>query len=78
MAGRSSSNDAALELQTLAGILRYSAGIIKRLRYAGGLMEFRAAASTGASYHIDLYLVCGATAGYWTRARITSILVSSH
>ena len=46
-------------LQTLAEILFLSAGITKRKSYPGGEMLFRAAACTGALYHIDLYLVCG-------------------
>src|SRR5918993_763123 len=48
-----------LNLQTLAEIFYFSAGITKRRSYAGGEMLFRAAACTGALYHIDLYLVCG-------------------
>ncbi len=44
--------------QTLAEILFLSAGITKRRKYPGGEMLFRAAACTGALYHIDLYLVC--------------------
>src|SRR5437870_3307659 len=47
------------DLATLAAVLHYSAGITKHLRYPGGLMPFRAAACTGALYHIELYLVCG-------------------
>ena len=46
-------------IQTLAEILYLSAGITKRRSYPGGEMLFRAAACTGALYHIDLYLVCG-------------------
>ena len=46
-------------LQTLAEILFLSAGITKRKSYPGGEMLFRAAACTGALYHIDLYLICG-------------------
>ena len=46
------------DLATLASLLYFSAGITKRIRYAGGDMYFRAAACTGALYHIDLYLVC--------------------
>jgi SagB-type dehydrogenase family enzyme len=46
-------------LQTLAEILYLAAGITKRKRYPGGEILFRAAACTGALYHIDLYLVCG-------------------
>jgi SagB-type dehydrogenase family enzyme len=46
-------------IQTLAEILFLSAGITKRRSYPGGEMLFRAAACTGALYHIDLYLACG-------------------
>jgi SagB-type dehydrogenase family enzyme len=46
-------------LQNLAEILYLSAGITKRRTYPGGEILFRAAACTGALYHIDLYLVCG-------------------
>jgi SagB-type dehydrogenase family enzyme len=56
------SSDAALTsvpaLQTLAELLHFSAGITKRRRYPGGEIYFRAAACTGALYHVDLYLVC--------------------
>jgi len=45
--------------QTLAEILFLSAGVTRRRSYPGGEMLFRAAACTGALYHIDLYLVCG-------------------
>ena len=48
-----------MNLQTLAEILYFSAGITRRRNYAGGEMLFRAAACTGALYHIDLYVVCG-------------------
>ncbi len=44
---------------TLASLLNYSAGITKRSTFPGGEMVFRAAACTGALYHIELYLVCG-------------------
>ncbi len=46
--------------QTLAEILFLSAGVTKRRSYPGGEILFRAAACTGALYHIDLYLACGA------------------
>jgi len=46
-------------LLTLATLLFLSAGITKRRAYPGGEIYFRAAACTGALYHIDLYLVCG-------------------
>ena len=46
-------------LEILAQIFYYSTGITKRKEYPGGMqMFFRAAACTGALYHIDLYLVC--------------------
>jgi SagB-type dehydrogenase family enzyme len=45
--------------QLLAEIFFLSAGITKRRRHPGGEILFRAAACTGALYHIDLYLVCG-------------------
>lgn len=44
---------------TLAEILYLSAGITKRRKYPGGEILYRAAACTGALYHIDLYIVCG-------------------
>lgn len=56
------SADAAQEViptrQTLAEIFFLSAGVTKRRSYPGGEMLFRAAACTGALYHIDLYMVC--------------------
>lgn len=48
------------DLETLAALCRLSAGITRRLRLPGGsTIAFRAAACTGALYHIELYLVCG-------------------
>ncbi len=44
--------------QNLAEILFLSAGVTRRRNYPGGEILFRAAACTGALYHIDLYLVC--------------------
>jgi SagB-type dehydrogenase family enzyme len=46
-------------VQILAEILYLSAGITRRRPYPGGEILFRAAACTGALYHIDLYIVCG-------------------
>lgn len=43
----------------LSKILHFSAGITKRIDYPWGEMAFRAAACTGALFHIELYLVCG-------------------
>lgn len=53
----------ALSLKHLAGLLYYSAGITKRGIVPGGQIFFRAAACTGALYHIELYLVCGGIHG---------------
>jgi SagB-type dehydrogenase family enzyme len=47
------------DLVTLTQILYYSAGLTKRRAYPGGEIHFRAAACTGALYHVDLYVVCG-------------------
>jgi SagB-type dehydrogenase family enzyme len=56
--------DRVPDLVTLTQVLYYSAGIVRRRSYpGGGEMFFRAAANTGALYHIDLYLVCGALPG---------------
>jgi len=46
-------------VQALTEILHLSAGITRRRTHPGGEILFRAAACTGALYHIDLYLVCG-------------------
>jgi SagB-type dehydrogenase family enzyme len=47
-----------LDAALLSTLLQLSAGITKYLRFPGGTMAFRAAACTGALYHIDLYVVC--------------------
>ena len=47
------------DMTTLSSILYFSAGITKRLNFPWGDMPFRAAACTGALYHIELYVVCG-------------------
>jgi SagB-type dehydrogenase family enzyme len=47
-------------LETLARLCFFSNGITRVLRRRGGQgMPFRAAACTGALYHIELYLICG-------------------
>ncbi len=46
------------DLATLARLCFYANGVTKRLRYPGGVMDFRAAACTGALYHVELYLAC--------------------
>jgi SagB-type dehydrogenase family enzyme len=52
------SGAAALDLRALAHLLYFSAGVLRRRPYPGGEIFFRAAACTGALYHIDLYVVC--------------------
>ncbi len=47
------------DLKTLTRILWFSAGITKKITSLWGEMLFRAAACTGALYHIELYIVCG-------------------
>jgi SagB-type dehydrogenase family enzyme len=52
------------DLAALGRLCLYSNGITKRRRYAGGgEMHFRAAACTGALYHIELYLACAELPG---------------
>lgn len=55
--------DAGLTLSSLASVLQLSAGVTKRLRAGNGYMYFRAAACTGALYHIELYVVSGPLSG---------------
>ncbi|MBI3091592.1 MAG: SagB/ThcOx family dehydrogenase [Candidatus Tectomicrobia bacterium] len=58
--GRAGRMDAIPDLALLARLLRFAAGITKRRTYGEKLeIFFRAAACTGALYHIDLYAVCG-------------------
>ena len=58
--GEMSPSSSALDLSALAQLLHYSAGLIRRstLRNAGEV-HYRAAASAGALYPIELYVVCG-------------------
>jgi SagB-type dehydrogenase family enzyme len=55
--------DSAPDLQDLARILYFSAGITKQRAHPGGEIYFRAAACTGALYEIELYVVTGDLAG---------------
>jgi SagB-type dehydrogenase family enzyme len=50
---------ATLDLGVVARLLYFSAGITKSIRYPWGYIKFRAAACTGALYHIELYVICG-------------------
>ena len=54
-----SANAQVPNFQALSKILQFSAGITRRIDYPWGEMAFRAAACTGALFHIELYLVCG-------------------
>src|SRR5207249_2365346 len=51
--------DCVPDLVTLTQLLYYCAGITRRMTYPGGEIFYRAAACTGALYHVDLYVVCG-------------------
>src|SRR5579872_2077486 len=59
----SSRADSVPDLQDLARILYFSAGITKQRRSSGGEIYFRAAACTGALYEIELYVVTDVLAG---------------
>jgi SagB-type dehydrogenase family enzyme len=60
---RALGRDAVPDLQDLARILFFSAGITKQRKYPGGEIFFRAAACTGALYEIELYVVTGELKG---------------
>jgi SagB-type dehydrogenase family enzyme len=53
----------SLTVETLSRVLFFTAGITKHLRFSRGRMPFRAAACTGALYHVELYLVTGGVEG---------------
>jgi SagB-type dehydrogenase family enzyme len=55
---------APLDLERLAEVLFFSAGLTKKKVYPGGQsVHFRAAASTGALYETEIYVVAGAVDG---------------
>ncbi|MCU4743221.1 SagB family peptide dehydrogenase [Natronoglomus mannanivorans] len=58
---RRSGGDASTDLdrEAVAALCHYAAGITKTIERSGREHHFRAAAATGALYHVDLYLVCG-------------------
>jgi SagB-type dehydrogenase family enzyme len=56
---REAGRSAAPDLQGLAHLLYYSAGITRRRPYPGGEILFRTYSCTGALYEIELYVVCG-------------------
>jgi len=51
------------DLATVARLCHLSNGVLRRRRFADGEIGFRAAACTGALYHIELYLACGELPG---------------
>ena len=55
--------DSVPDVQDLARILYFSAGITKQRKSQGGEIYFRAAACTGALYEIELYVVTGGLPG---------------
>jgi SagB-type dehydrogenase family enzyme len=60
---RALSNNAVPDLEDVARILFFSAGITRQRKYPGGEIYFRAAACTGALYEIELYVVTGELKG---------------
>lgn len=54
----SSQAEAIPDLETLAELLFFSAGVIRSKKHPGGETFFRAAACTGALYEIELYFAC--------------------
>src|SRR5204863_7964093 len=64
VAGEGSASPATLTLGALASLLYYMAGVTKQKTYqGGGQMLFRAAASTGALYQTEVYVVAGEVEG---------------
>ena len=56
--------DAVPTAEDLSALLFYTGGVTKVGTVAGGgKLHFRAAACTGALYHIEIYLVCGPLPG---------------
>jgi SagB-type dehydrogenase family enzyme len=64
IAGEGASPPAALTLGALTSLLYYMAGVTRHKTYpGGGEVLFRAAASTGALYQTEVYVVAGALEG---------------
>ena len=53
----------APDVEALSTLCQYAAGITTELEVYGERREFRAAAATGALYHVDLYVVTGDLGG---------------
>jgi len=56
--GKQASGEAIPDLETLAQLLFFSAGVVRSKKHEQGETFFRAAACTGALYEIELYVVC--------------------
>ena len=56
--GFGSGPPSALGVAALAHLLYFSAGVLRKRAYPGGEIFYRAAACTGALYHVDAYVVC--------------------
>jgi SagB-type dehydrogenase family enzyme len=56
--GAQASVEAIPDLETLAQLLFFSAGVVRSKKHEQGETFFRAAACTGALYEIELYVVC--------------------
>jgi SagB-type dehydrogenase family enzyme len=61
--GQAPSDERIPDLALLARLCFFSNGVTRRWRRGSGEIAFRAAACTGALYHIELYLVCGDVPG---------------
>lgn len=57
--GAASGEECVPDLPALARLVHFSAGITRTIQYRWGTYQFRAAACTGALYHIEIYVVCG-------------------
>ena len=55
---RADQGEAIPDLETLAQLLFFSAGVTKSVKHPQGETFFRAAACTGALYEIELYVIC--------------------
>lgn len=51
------------DVAAVARLCLYANGVTRVMRSAAGEMAFRAAGTTGALYHVELYLVCGELPG---------------
>jgi SagB-type dehydrogenase family enzyme len=56
--GKAASTQSVPDLEALARLLFFSAGVIRSKKHEQGETFFRAAACTGALYEIELYVVC--------------------